>query len=119
MHTRANWAKVQNLCRRSQRLPPLQPNSDQVTDTPAGLVTPSHWQTRSALLRLKIHDTAGYKRTGFVETLHKKNQFAVSFVQTGSSEGGLQWQIEGQQLRSTSFTCVAQHVIRVCIDPGG
>ena len=42
-------------------------------------------------------------------------QFEQRVLQTGSSEGELQWQREGQQLCSTGYTCVAQHVIRVCI----
>ena len=47
-------------------------------------------------------------------------QFEQRVLQTGSSEGRLQWQREGQQLRSLHpiHTCVAQHVIRVWIGPG-
>ena len=40
-------------------------------------------------------------------------QFEQRVLQTGSNEGGLQWQREGQWLRSTRYMCVAQHVIRL------
>ena len=41
-------------------------------------------------------------------------QYEQRVLQTGSSEGGLQWQRDGQQLAM----CIAQHVIRVWIGPG-
>ena len=45
-------------------------------------------------------------------------QFEQRVLQTRSSEGGLQWLREGQQLLSTRYTCIVQHVIRVCTGPG-
>ena len=51
-------------------------------------------------------------------------QFEQRILQTGSSEGGLQWQREGHQPHPIHapphpiHTCVVQHVIKVWIDPG-